>query len=83
MLCCNIIFADEYAARSLMDEAECMRCHATSDFEPKEEKVNSYEKLDQQVSVCASNNFAGWFEEDVTTVSDYLNINYYKFHREH
>lgn len=65
-------------SQELMDEANCMKCHATSDFEAREEKINSFKKLHHQVKVCADNNFAGWFEEDVQSVSEYLNTRYYK-----
>lgn len=57
-----------------------MRCHVINDFKAREEKVNSFKKLHHQVKVCADNNYAGWFEEDVQSVSKYLNGHYYKFH---
>ncbi|MFT7860013.1 MAG: hypothetical protein ABXS93_03655 [Sulfurimonas sp.] len=75
------VYADSQEPHSqmLMDEAHCMRCHATSDFHPREEKVNNFKKLHHQVGVCADNNFAGWFEEEKQDVSTYLNNEYYKF----
>ncbi len=71
--------AEHHSPQELMDEANCMRCHAITDFKARKEKVNSFKKLHHQVKVCADNNFAGWFEEDVQSVSSYLNGNYYKF----
>ncbi|WP_304545647.1 hypothetical protein [Sulfurimonas microaerophilic] len=65
--------------QELMDDAHCMRCHATTDFQPREEKVNSFRKLHHQVGVCAENNFAGWFEEEKLDVSNHLDWKHYHF----
>lgn len=78
-----VLFADDQSPQMLIDEAKCMRCHATSDFKAREEKVNSFKRLHHQVKACADKSYAGWFEEDVQSVSEYLNLHYYKFHRDH
>lgn len=75
-----VLVAEHHTPKELMNEADCMRCHAISDFKVREEKVNNFKKLRHQVKVCADNNFAGWFQEDVYSVSEYLNVNYYRFH---
>ena len=83
ILCSSVLYGSHHTPKDLMDDANCMRCHTTSDFEAREEKVNSFKKLHHQVKACADNNYAGWFDEDVESVSEYLNLRYYKFHRDH
>ncbi len=76
----NFLYATQHhEAKELFTEAKCMRCHNTDDFQAKEEKVNNFIKLNKSVQTCASNNHAGWFEEDVHSVSRYLNHKHYKF----
>jgi phage FluMu protein Com len=70
--------SEHHEANELFHEAKCLRCHNTNDFHVREEKVNSFKKLNKQVQACASNTHAGWFEEEVHGVSRYLNHNYYK-----
>lgn len=75
------LYTYETHPQELMDDATCMKCHYSGDFEAKEEKVNSFTKLHDQVKACANNNHAGWFEEEVMDVSDYLNSKYYNLPR--
>jgi hypothetical protein len=66
-------------AHELFDEAKCMKCHTKSHFKDRPERVNSYKKLSKSVHSCAVNSNAGWFEEDESLVTDYLNHEYYHY----
>ena len=42
-------------------------------------KIKSSKALYSMVEFCATNNGLGWFEEETTDVSKYLNREFYKF----
>ena len=63
--------------KEMFDEAKCIECHNTSDFKSSK-KVHSFEQLEARVQACQLNTDAGWFDEDVTDVADYLNQDFYK-----
>jgi hypothetical protein len=42
-------------------------------------KIKSSKALYSMVEFCATNNGLGWFEEETTDVSKYLNETFYKF----
>lgn len=42
-------------------------------------RVNSAAELDAQVRRCESNLELKWFDEDINSVTQYLNTTYYKF----
>ena len=65
--------------KKLFDEAKCMECHNTEDFQHKKEKVNNFQKLSDTIHACAFNNDTGWFDEEVHEVAKYLNKNHYHY----
>jgi len=78
----SVLHADNSEAKTLFDEAKCMKCHNNSSFTPKEEKVNSFKRLHKQVQRCESGNHIGWFEEEIFDVTNYLNNDFYHFKAE-
>ena len=78
----TVLNADKSEAKTLFDEAKCMKCHDNSSFTPNEEKVNSFKKLHTKVQRCESGNHVGWFEEEILDVSKYLNNEFYHFKEE-
>ena len=64
--------------KKMFNEAKCMECHNTADFADSK-KVHNFKHLEQRVQACQLNTDAGWFDEDVTDVADYLNKDFYKF----
>ena len=71
-------FADAEEGKEMFAEAKCMECHNSTDFS-ESKKVHSFKQLEQRVQACQLNSSAGWFDEDVTSVADYLNQDFYKF----
>ena len=64
----------------------CISCHAQSFGQNGSEiytrgdrRVTSLSGLKRQVDFCQTNLGLAWFEEEVVTVSDYLNKRYYHF----
>jgi len=71
--------ADMDEAKEMVEEAACMKCHVPQHFQHREKKVNSYKKLSDSVRACATNNGAGWFDEDSDVVTEYLNKKHYHY----
>ncbi len=74
-------FAGAAEGKEMFDEAKCMECHNTSDF-ANSKKLHSFKQLEDRVQACQLNSDAGWFDEDVTDVAEYLNKDFYKFKRD-
>jgi len=62
-------------------DANCETCHETSFFSREDRKVTSYAKLEAFVEGCNTNLDVGWFPEDVSDVSAYMNREFYKFEK--
>lgn len=80
-------FAEEVSiahGKELHDQS-CTSCHirmqggdGSTLYTRSNRRVNSLEALDAQVRRCESNLELKWFDEDVMSVSKYLNTEYYK-----
>ncbi|OUT96859.1 MAG: hypothetical protein CBC01_07580 [Betaproteobacteria bacterium TMED41] len=85
-------FADPFMAGDLvlgekLHKESCSSCHDgmvpggngdelyLSEFRA----INSSSKLKSQVEFCANQNGVAWFEDEIESVSRYLNNNFYKF----
>ena len=71
-------FGGAEEGKAMFEEAKCMECHNTSDF-GSTKKIHNFKQLEDRVQACQLNSDAGWFDEDVTEVAEYLNQSYYKF----
>jgi len=60
---CNIQ-ADSSEAKELFNEANCIKCHQTSSFKARKDKVNNFPKLYSVVDRCEYNNKVGWFDDE-------------------
>jgi cytochrome c553 len=65
-------------AKALIKES-CSKCHDNSVYTKKDRKVKSLVALKKRVSACDANVGAGFEEDEIKAVSDYLNREYYKF----
>lgn len=81
LLAATAAFGGVEEGKTMFNEAKCIECHNTSDFE-NSKKVHSFKELEQRVQACQLNTDAGWFDEDVTDVANYLNNDFYKFKNE-
>lgn len=66
----------EHPGKVLHDDANCMKCHTDKPYSTQ--KSPTYEKLVKAVTFCNDNLNAGWFEDEVEQVADYLNQEFYK-----
>lgn len=80
MIVTTAAFADAEKGKKMFAEAKCIECHNTTDFS-ESKNVHNFKQLEQRVQACQLNSSAGWFDEDVTSVADYLNQDFYKFEK--
>ncbi len=85
MLATGSAFADAAAGKELHD-ANCVACHAkmtggdgSTLYTRSKRRVTSPEGLTKQVRRCATNLNLTWFDDEIDSVSSYLNKEYYKF----
>jgi hypothetical protein len=62
-------------------ETKCTACHDSSVYTRKNRRVKSLDRLQSQVRMCDANLGTKLFDEDLLSVVDYLNDNYYKFEK--
>ena len=77
LLFSSAAFADAEEGKELFEEAKCMECHNSSDFDSSK-KVKNFHQLEGRVQACQLNTDAGWFDEDTHSVATYLNETHYK-----
>ena len=63
----------------LLFEDQCTRCHSTELFTREDRGVKNLEVLKTRVKVCSISAKSNWGEEEISTVVEYLNKNFYKF----
>ncbi|MBN2865520.1 MAG: hypothetical protein JXK16_05880 [Thiotrichales bacterium] len=68
--------ASEMPGKALHEQADCMKCHAAKPYDPS--KTDTYPKLVKMVQFCNDNLNAGFFEDEVEQLAEYLNKEYYK-----
>ena len=72
------VFADAEEGKEMFTDAKCMECHNNEDFTDSK-KVHDFATLEKRVRACQLSNSIQWFDEDVTSVAEYMNEEFYKF----
>jgi len=89
----SLLAADPENGKELYDEVEiertyqgehrtdlnCETCHDIDFLMRDDRKVTTYAKLEAMVEGCNTNLDVGWFPEDVSDVTAYMNREFYKF----
>ena len=57
----------------------CTGCHDDSIYTRDNRRVQSLQRLGEQVRFCKDSLELSWFDEDVDDVAEYLNRSYYHF----
>ncbi len=82
------VFAEEVSIEHGMElhNESCIACHANmrngdanSLYTRSNRRVKNLDSLQAQVRRCETNLELKWFDEDVQSVTEYLNANFYKF----
>lgn len=59
--------------------ANCTRCHGTEVYTRPDRRVTDLERLRAMVRMCDANVATRLFDEDMETLTQYLNANFYHF----
>jgi cytochrome c553 len=59
--------------------ANCTRCHGTEVYTRPDRRVTDLERLRAMVRMCDANVGTQLFDEDMETLTEYLNANFYHF----
>ncbi|HID47013.1 MAG TPA: cytochrome c [Chromatiaceae bacterium] len=60
-------------------QTSCTGCHDSSVYTRKKRRVNSLPRLESQVRMCDANLGKKLFDDDIHSLTNYLNDNYYHF----
>ncbi len=60
-------------------QANCTGCHDSKVYTRSNRRVNSLPRLESQVRMCDANLGKKLFDDDIRSLTDYLNDNYYHF----
>lgn len=70
---------DDIHSGEALHANNCVRCHTTEVYTRPDHKVKDLAGLTKQVNTCNIMLEMKWFDEDVQSVSSYLNEHFYKF----
>ena len=70
---------EQLAEGKELNTDNCTKCHDTSVYTKKDRKVQTLEVLTKRVKACNSKTGAGLDEEELETLTLFLNTTYYKF----
>jgi len=77
---CSPLSSNLYAADGkAIYSKNCTGCHGTEIFARPDRKVKNKPDLHNRVRQCSYAIEAKWFDEQITSVADYLNKDFYKF----
>ena len=72
-------YAAEKNSGKALYEKHCLSCHAEEVMTRPNHRVKDLKQLHNQVRRCELSLGLRWFESDIDQVTDYLNLNFYKF----
>jgi mono/diheme cytochrome c family protein len=67
------------AAGKELHDKHCLACHKTELYTSPDRKISSREKLSARVHFCEQQLGLQWFDEEVESVAEYLNKEFYHF----
>ena len=72
----------EAAPGKALHEKACTSCHGSEVYTREDRKMQSLDNLRSQVARCNANTRAGWFDDEMNSVTEFLNDSYYHFKTE-
>jgi len=72
------VFADVAEGKELFDKASCLECHNIEEFSSDKTKVKKFHQLEGIIDACQRNENEEWFDDEVHSVAEYLNKEFYK-----
>lgn len=74
----NPVYANPEEGLELHQE-QCIRCHSSDAYTRANHSVKTLPQLGTQVRMCKNTLGITWFEEEVDSVTEYINKSFYKF----
>lgn len=74
----NVAQAAQFDPKTFLDE-RCSSCHGTEVYTRPDHRVKSFAGLVTQITRCNNNVGTGLTEDEIKTLSTYLNDHFYKF----
>ncbi|BAO44441.1 hypothetical protein [Thiolapillus brandeum] len=62
-------------------QSNCTGCHDSKVYTRSNRRVNSLPRLESQVRMCDANLGKKLFDDDILSLTQYLNDNYYRFEK--
>ncbi|MEE9494275.1 MAG: cytochrome c [Gammaproteobacteria bacterium] len=62
-----------------LHEKACTSCHGSEVYTREDRKMQSLDSLKSQVARCNANTRAGWFDDEMESVTNFLNDSFYHF----
>ncbi|RLA09038.1 MAG: hypothetical protein DRQ51_00190 [Gammaproteobacteria bacterium] len=76
----NVIASDDSEADGQFLHADkCLKCHTDQPYINQKSGIENYQKLHSRVKMCSHQAEAEFFDDEIISVTDYLNNTYYKF----
>ena len=75
----TIVHAEDIDEGKTLHDENCLKCHQPEIYDRPERIVKTLQHLRSQVLFCAVNNDVEWFDEEIDSVTAYLNISHYLF----
>ena len=73
------VLAGEDFQADTFHQKSCTGCHDSSAYTRKKRRIDSLPRLESQVRMCDANLGKQLFENEIQSLTDYLNDNYYHF----
>jgi len=79
LLTCSASYGDAVTYGKELHDANCTSCHKSDIYKREDRSVTSMDKLKSQIQRCRHTLDMSWSDEQITSVVDYLNQEYYQF----
>jgi len=76
-----LAFCSEKEGKTLFDSGSCLECHNHEDFGDEKSKIKMFEQLEARVHACQLAGDDGLFDDEVHSISKYLNKDFYKLEK--
>jgi len=74
----SLVFAEQDEGKKLFDTGSCLECHNHEDFGDEKSKIKMFKQLEARVQACQLAGDDELFDDEVHSLSKYLNKDYYK-----
>jgi len=73
-----VLYSDVKTGKTLLNEGSCLECHNLEDYKNNKTKIKKFKQLEARVQACQLAGDDGLFDDEVHSISKYLNKEFYK-----